>query len=176
MEAVVTYKGVGTLKLFMSRYPRQKEWRVFVTTDTSLSYVKMMETYSIRWSIEVFFRECKQCLGLGKCQSQAFDAQIASTTIVFILYSLLSYLKRMGSYETLGGLFRMAQQDVCEKNMAEKLFALFEELLAVVIDAIASNGPMDITLFRQSEEHAFIKDIFDSSFLLRQIQSVDTCA
>jgi len=173
LEATVTYKGVGTLKLFMSRFPRQKEWRVFVSTNTSLSYVEMMEIYGIRWTIEVFFRECKQYLQLGKCQSQDFDAQIASITVVFILYTLLAYLKRMDSYETLGELFRLTQQDVCEKNMAERLFSLFEEILAVVIDSIASNGSMDITQFRQSEEYAFIKDIFASSFLLQQIHSVD---
>ena len=125
-EAAVTYKGAGTVKLFMSRYPGQKEWRVFVTTNTSLSYVHMIEVYGIRWTIEVFFRECKQRLNLGACQSRGFDAQIASATVSFILYTLLAYLKRMDSYETLGELFRLVQQDVCEKNMAEKLFALFE--------------------------------------------------
>lgn len=172
-EATVTYKGVGTLKLYMSRFPGQKEWRVFVTTDTSLSYVQMMEIYGIRWTIEVFFRECKQYLQLGKCQSQDFDAQIASITIIFILYTLLAYLKRIDSYETLGELFRLTQQDVCESNMAEKLFALFEEVLAAVIDSIASNGSMDITQFRRSKEYSFVKDIFATSFLLPQIQSVD---
>jgi len=33
-------------------------------------------------SIEVFFKEAKQHLGLCNCQSRDFDAQIASVTIV----------------------------------------------------------------------------------------------
>ena len=49
VEAVVNYKGVGTVKLFMSRFPRQRKWRVFVTTNTALSYVQMLEIYGIRW-------------------------------------------------------------------------------------------------------------------------------
>ena len=175
-EAVVTYKSVGELKLFICRYPGQKKWRVFVTTNTDLSFVEMMKTYGIRWSIEVLFRECKQYLRLGTCQSLDFDAQIASYTISFILYTLLAYLKRMESYETLGEIFRLSQQDVCEKNLAERLWDLFEELLEFMIQAIAANGPMDITQFRHSEEYAFVKELFESSFLFKQMGSVDKVA
>ena len=175
-EAVVTYKSIGEVKLFICRYPGQKNWRVFVTTNTSLSFVEMMKVYGIRWSIEVLFRECKQHLKLGTCQSQDFDAQIASYTICFILYTLLAYLKRIESYETLGEIFRLAQQDVCEKNLAEKLWDLFEELLEFMIKAIASHGSMDITQFRHSEEYAFVKEIFTSSFLFKQIDSVNKCS
>jgi len=176
-EATVAYSSdIGDVKLFICRYPGQKKWRVFVTTNTSLSFVEMMKTYSIRWSIEVLFRECKQYLKLGTCQSRNFDAQIASYTISFILYTLLAYLKRMESYETLGELFRLAQQDVCEKNLAEKLWDLFEELLEFMIQAIAVHGPMDITQFRLTDEYAFVKEIVESSFLFKQMASVNNSA
>jgi hypothetical protein len=175
-DTVVSYKNVGTVKLAMCRYPRQKKWRVFITTDTGIDFVDMMETYGIRWTIEVMFRECKQYLQLGTCQSQDFDAQIASITITLILYTLLAYLKRMESYETLGELFLLTQQDVCEKNMAERLWALFEELLAFMIEAISAHDSMDIKGFTQSEEYVFVKEIFESSFLVRQMNSVNKAA
>jgi hypothetical protein len=175
-ETIVTYKSIGEVKLYICRYPGQKKWRVFVTTNTSLSFVEMMKIYGVRWSIEVMFRECKQYLRFGTSQSQDFDAQIASYTISFILYTLLAYLKRMESYETLGDIFRLSQQDVCEKNLAEKLWDLFEELLEFMIQAIAANGPMDITQFRHAEEYAFVKEIFRSSFLFKQMDSVDKAA
>ena len=44
-------------------------------------------------------------LGLGKNQSQDFDSQIASTTISFIQYLMLSLYKRYEKYETIGGAF-----------------------------------------------------------------------
>jgi len=176
MEVVVGYKGAGTVKLFMSRFPGQKEWRVFVTTDLSLTYVKMIEIYSIRWTIEVMFRECKQHLLLGKCQSQDFDAQIACVTITFMLYTFLAYMKRKQDYTTLGGLFSLMQQDVCEKNLAERLFDLFESLLELAIATIAENGGMDITALKSSAEYRFIKEMFSSSFLFGQMASVDNAA
>ena len=175
-EATTTYKSIGTVKLFMCRYPGQKKWRVFITTNTKLSFVEMMKIYGIRWTIEVFFRETKQYLGLGKCQSQDFDAQIASVTITFILYTLLAYLKRMGDYETLGELFQMTQQDICEKHLAQRLWALFEELLAFIVDAISAYGPMDVTMLMQSEEYAYAKELFASSFLFEQMVSLNKSA
>lgn len=35
---------------------------------------KSHEILPIRWSIEVFFKDCKQNIGLNKCQSIDFDA------------------------------------------------------------------------------------------------------
>ena len=132
-----------------------------------------MKIYGVRWTIEVLFRECKQYLQLGTCQSQDFDAQIASVTITLLLYTFLAYLKRKGSYETLGELFRLTQQDICEKNLAERLWELFEELLAFMIEVISANGAMDITQLKQSEEFRYVKEVFSSSFLFDQMSSVD---
>jgi hypothetical protein len=172
-EAIVDYKEAGTVKLFMSRYPGQKNWRIFLSTDTTLTYAKMLEIYGIRWTIEVMFRECKQHLLLGKCQSQDFDAQIAGITITFILYTFLTYIKRREDYTTLGGILEYLQQDVCKKNLAERLFELFESLLQLAISIISENGALDITQFRSSKEYMYIKGIFASSFLFEQLDSID---
>ena len=175
-EAVVEYPDVGTAKLFICRYPHQRKWRVFVSTNAILSLMEMMKIYGIRWTIEVMFRETKQHLQLGRCQSRDFDAQIAHTTITLVLYTFLAYLKRVGSYETLGELFRSIQQDICEKTLAERLWALFEELLAVMIKVISANGAMDITFLQQTEEYRYVKEIFASSFLFEQMDMVNKSA
>ena len=171
-EAVVEYADIGKVKLFMCRYPGQKQWRVFISTDTTLSMTETMKIYGIRWSIEVLFREAKQYLQLGACQSQDFDAQIASITITFMLYTFLTYLKRRNSYETLGELHRLINQDIIEKTLAERLWILFEELLQFIIDEISLNGSMDILLLRKTKEFQYIKEVFESSFLFDQFDSV----
>ncbi len=55
----------------------QESWKMLVTTDTKLGFTDAMKNYQIRWSIEVFLKECKQNLNITKCQSTDFDAHIA---------------------------------------------------------------------------------------------------
>ena len=122
------------------------------------------------------FRELKQHLKLGKCQSRDFDAQIASVTISMILYIFLSYFRRMNAYETIGGLFERIKDELCEKNLAQRLWELFDELLQVVIDVIAKNGSVDISVFRNSQEFLYIKELFETSFLSKQMLGINKSA
>jgi Transposase DDE domain len=147
-----------------------------MSTDTSLNFVKMMEIYSIRWTIEVMFRELKQHLQLGKCQSRDFDAQIASVTVSLILYTFLAYLRRKSDYETIGGLFALINRDLCEKNLAERIWMLFDELLQFVIDGISKTGTTDIGSFKISPEYQYIKELVEASFLNNQLFELDKSA
>ncbi len=53
-EALVIYKG-SQVKLFFSRQGKNGKWKVFITTNTTLSFIKMIQIYQTRWTIEVFF-------------------------------------------------------------------------------------------------------------------------
>lgn len=44
-----------------------KSLRVFISTQTNLSTQGILSIYVNRWSIEVFFRDCKQKLAFDKC-------------------------------------------------------------------------------------------------------------
>ena len=127
IELEVMYKGIP-LKLFFNKFSGRKNWELLVTTHTSLNFQKAIEIYSLRWTIEVFFKESKQYLNFGKSQSQDFDAQIADTTVSMIQYIMLSLQKRLTSYETIGGIFRNIQKEMMELTLAEKLWKLFLEL------------------------------------------------
>jgi len=179
----VKYDGVGDVKLAICRYPGQKKWRVFITTDTSLSFVRMMEIYAIRWTIEVFFKECKQHLSFGKCQSRDFDAQITSTTICFILYIFLAYRKRKVSYEipeespTMGQMVLEAVYELKQRTVYERVLAMFEDMLVFLIDVISAEcGSMDIKNLMSSKEYIYAKEILRSSFLFEQLKAVDNAA
>lgn len=140
IECTVTYQGV-VLKLFFSRFSKSDKWRLLVTTDISLSYIKAIEIYQIRWSIEVMFKELKQYLQIEKCQSLDFDAQIADTSIRLIQYLILTFKKRFECYETLGGLFRHSQEMLQDMVLAERLWLLFLE----IVKEIAEILEIDIT-------------------------------
>jgi hypothetical protein len=130
-ETLVDYNGVP-IKMFFSRQGTNGKWRVFITTDTELSFIRMIEIYQIRWTVEVFFKEAKQLLGLGRCQSNDFDAQIADTTITMIQHILLTLKYRFEHYETKGALFNQVREGIIQSRLDERLWGLFIELLRLI--------------------------------------------
>ena len=129
----VRYKEIP-LKLFFSKFGKQDQWHLIVTSDQTLTYKKAMEIYQTRWTIEVFFKESKQYLNMGRCQSNDFDAQIADITIGMIQYIMLTVKKRFGDYESKGTLFRELEEKVIEYTLAQRLWGLF---LEVIVDLMA---------------------------------------
>ena len=131
-EHIVEYKGIK-VKLFFIRLSKRAKWRLLVTTDTSLQFSGAYDLYANRWSIEVFFKECKQLLWLGKNQSRDFGAQIAAATLSFIQYSILALHKRYDAYETIGGLFASTKAAITEQVFSERIRALITELIELLI-------------------------------------------
>lgn len=146
------------VRLFIVRYAGQKHWQLMVTTNTRLNFNEMMKIYAIRWSIEVFFKEAKQYLGLGSCQSRNFDAQIASTTMVMIQYILLAYCKRRSAYETLGALFKDQKETLLALTLSQRIWLFIKELLTSICElfAITPNELMQRLFNHEKGEH-FLK-------------------
>jgi len=119
-------------KIFLSRKGKNGAWHTIISTDTGLSFNKMIKIYNIRWSIEVFFKEAKQLLGLGKNQSTNFDVQVAQTTITMIQYLMISLKYRMEAYETINGLFKDVKQDYIEHKLNERILSVIIEILIVL--------------------------------------------
>ena len=89
IRAVVLWNGRPVV-LYFTRKGKRGNWKTLLNTELSSNFSKTVEVYQIRWSIEVFFKESKQLLGLGKNQSTDFDTQIADATIVMIQHIFLS--------------------------------------------------------------------------------------
>jgi len=165
----VEYKGVKMV-LFFNKASRRKHWQLLVSSDVKLSFKKALEIYSIRWTIEVFFKECKQHLGLGKCQSNDFDAQIADATITLMRYILLNLMKRFSSYETLGQVFSNTQIFMLELNLSQKIWNLFIQLCRSFCDWLGIDYNEVISVFFQTPE--FQETIF-RFFDPREKQNLD---
>lgn len=136
---VVDYKG-HRVRLCLVKYNHSKNWTLLLKTDTTLSFVQVLELYQIRWTIEVLFKECKQYLSLGQCQNTDFDGQIADTTLVMITQVILTLNKRFEDYETTGWMFRDIQKDLLELTLYERLI----RILAKVVIALAEMFGIDI--------------------------------
>ncbi|NBC83674.1 MAG: transposase [Bacteroidetes bacterium] len=153
-EAIVEYNG-EPIRMFFSRKGNNGKWRVFITTDISLSFIRMIEIYQTRWTVEVFFKEAKQLLGLGRCQSNDFDAQIADTTITMIQHILLTLKFRFEHYETKGALFSHIREGIIQSRLNERLWGLFVELIRVLELLFDDIDEMDILQRILEDERAY---------------------
>jgi len=131
------YQYVGEIDglkvtVFLSKRGVNGAWHTILTTNTKLSFKKTMEIYSTRWTIEVFFKEAKQLLGLGKCQSTNFDVQVAQTTITMVRYLLISLRHRVEAYQTIGGIFKNLKQDYVEHKLNKRLLLAIVNILEVL--------------------------------------------
>ena len=132
IEIIVDFKDIK-LKFFYVNYNGTNKWNVLVTTDLSLSFNKAIEIYNIRWTIEVFFKEAKQYLKIGKDQSENFNSQIADTTIKSIQYIMLSFHKRINNLKTIGALFKHSKKIMLGLTLYEKLWKIFIDLINIII-------------------------------------------
>ena len=117
---------------FIIKYGRSINWKVLLTTDISMNFVKVFELYERRWGIEVIFKECRGYLGLGKCQSRSYNAQIADTTLCFMMYQMLSLAKRFSEYETMGSLFRSERDQLQMLTLWSRTLEEVRHLLEVL--------------------------------------------
>ena len=122
--------------LFFSRQGKHGKWKVLLTTDTSLGFIKLIEHYQVRWTIEVFNKEAKGLLNLGGCQSSNFDAQIADTTLSMIAYILLSFRFRYEHYESKGALFRVMNAERLRMTLDRRLWELFLETVRIIAEVL----------------------------------------
>ncbi len=138
-----TYKGIP-VSLFCTRLGSQKTFKVLITTNTKLSMPKVFEIYQIRWSIEVLFRDPKQHLYLGRCQSRDFDAQIASASLALMRYTALSLSVRFEKHETIGALFREVSRQTVELCVVEKIWEAVRSLVMKLAKLIGADWELII--------------------------------
>lgn len=137
-ERAVKFDGMD-VKLIFCRSNKKAAWKALLTTDLDIKFDKAYRTYATRWTIEVFHKEAKQYLGLGKCQSRDFDAQIAATTISLIQYNILSLVRRVNDYETIGGLLAEAMDEALEQTVLMQILEVIISLIKEIADFFESD-------------------------------------
>ena len=135
-EIIVSMNNIP-VKLFFYKTSKRARWHMLLSSNTKLSAIRAYEIYSIRWSIEVFFKEAKQYFNLGQCQSRDFDAQIADISLIIMQYNIFSLAKRFTDYETLGELFKKTKDSVTELTVCKRIWGFILELLSLFSDIFA---------------------------------------
>ncbi len=148
--------GIPITMVFVRHRSKKKEWLAILCTDLSLTEEEIIQTYGIRWDIEVFFKCTKSLLRLQKeFQGRSYDLLISHTTIVFSRYIVLVWQHRQSTYErSLGGLFLALCDEVSELDWAIALHQLFE-----LITDIAKKTSKKISTFIQNQLQRWISGL-----------------
>ena len=148
ISAVVNFQGLKLKIFFYKEKKRGTKWQAIITTDLKLGAIQAYKVYQNRWTIEVSYKELKQHLGFGACQSRDFDAQISDLTMSLMAYNYLSQIKALNEYQSIGALFKevshrwlspnlmqrfWSQLYLAIQNMAVLIQKDFNELLGIVM-------------------------------------------
>jgi SRSO17 transposase len=112
------------------------DWAVFLTTDRALSPVEMLELYSLRWAIEVYFKEAKQHLGFLKEQSNHYAAYIASIHLTAIRFCLLVIAKQTQGAANIAQVRQGLCSNSTDISFAGKLWQVFRAVITGALDSL----------------------------------------
>lgn len=143
--AAVVELGGRKVRIFFCRRSKNEGWKILLTTNIALDFMKAYEIYAMRWAIEVFFSDSKRLLGLADCSARDFTSQTAHISLVIIRYNLLASIKRSMDYDTIGGLFVDIYEGVHELTVVEKIWNIILEVIAVVAQILDADSEKLLT-------------------------------
>lgn len=84
---------LGDIRMCFYKYPKHKDFKIIISTDTELSELEILELYLRRWAVEVVFRDLKQHFGFDQSKSSKYAPQIADLTIRCVFYIMFCSLR-----------------------------------------------------------------------------------
>jgi SRSO17 transposase len=114
----------------------KKDWALFLTTDIKLSMSKMLETYALRWGIEVYFKEAKQHLGFLQEQTVTFASHTASIHLCAIRYLMLVHNKLEDEGARIGDIRSHIQDQMDSLSFAKRLWQIFRAIISGTISEL----------------------------------------
>jgi SRSO17 transposase len=112
------------------------EWAVFLTTDTALPPTEILRLYSLRWAIEVYFKEAKQHLGFLKEQSNHYAAYVASIHLTAIRFCLLVIAKQTQGAGNIAQVRQTLCSNSADISFAGKLWQVFRAVISGALDEL----------------------------------------
>jgi len=106
---------------------------VLLSSDTTLSGEAIIHYYSLRWTIESFFKFAKQTLSFSNCQIRSSEAQNHFMLLVSIAYLVFNDLKSLC----------LKVQPHCSNPV---FFAAFQTALSILLDIFLHELVLDFSL------------------------------
>lgn len=92
ISTITNISKIGSCRLVLSRKGSHKKILAIACTDINLDPTKIIEFYSFRWSIEVWFKQAKQHLSLGALHRRCLSGVIKHLHLSACAYLLLTHL------------------------------------------------------------------------------------
>lgn len=161
---VTTKKGIPVKIVFVRNRNKKSEYLYLLSTNTLLSDSEIVRIYGNRWSIECFFKASKSFMKLGtEFQCRSYSAMGSHTTIVFVRYILLEWIRRNKNDErSYGELFYMFCEDIQDMDLTDalrSLMALFVDIAQTFEAKIIEMVKSQVSNWMTSQAK-FIQEIF----------------
>ena len=136
---------------------------VIVSTDISLSSVEILELYAKRWSIETFFKDCKQYLGFcDKTSSVSYDFQVAMKTICLLRYIMVSFSQRLlEDPKTFSEMFYLYCDSIKDLSVLNAVWEILLGIFSEIQQTVVLSAEDFLCLFK-----SYIKSVFSADWLL----------
>lgn len=130
-ETVLPMKHVGMVKIvLLKRRKNGRKFKALVTNYLTCPGDEVIKYYKKRWDIEVFYRDCKQFLGLGEYQMRGLRPVVIHLQLVFLAYTLLKNCRGSGTHFIMKGLDTIGSICVYLKRwMLKKLLSLRKKIV-----------------------------------------------
>jgi hypothetical protein len=119
-----------------ARQRRSDNWVVFLCTEPSLDEQTILQAYCLRWSVEVYFKEIKQHLGLWKEQSGRYQVAYASVHLAALRYLLLFEAMLRSGRLSYGEIRDRQSGQLVVLTYAALLWQLFRGLIAGALESL----------------------------------------
>lgn len=120
--------------VYARNHSNRKDWVCFICTNVDLSEEKILRAYTMRWSIETYFKMSKSYLKLRtECHSTSYDAITAHMVIVAIRYMILA-IERFYNTDnrSIEDLFYGVQREIVNEMMDCAIILILDVMLQSV--------------------------------------------
>ena len=160
VSTMVQFNGIDYQLIYFKEKRRGSKWQALITTDKNISAQRAFKIYQTRWAIESSYKELKQTLKYGKCQSRDFDAHIADATQCLMCYNTLSHIKAINHYQSIGALFKECSQEWLQPTLIQRFWKMFYQAIQDLAEVI------------QKPCHQLIDLLINSSDFVRVIHNI----
>ena len=102
MEKVTEIRGGMTVRfLFFKEKQDDKGALVLMTNALDMPVLDVLRYYKMRWDVEVFYRDCKQYLGMGEYQVRKIDVGVTHLLLVILAYTILKGIACCRSFQVV---------------------------------------------------------------------------